>query len=169
MAQADEAFETELRLLIPRLRRFGHAITGSIDEGDDLVQEALERSLTRKAQFRAGTRLDSWIYKIMQNCWIDRKRSAVYRHSTGLPDETLANTIGEDGRNSYVARIALRQVRIAMARLHIDERLVLAAVSIDGQSYREAAETLDLPIGTVMSRLARARRKLLEALDGMDD
>ena len=79
MAQPDNSFRVELRSLIPRLRRFGHALTGSTDDGDDLVQDALEKALSRESQFQVGTRMDSWIYKIMQNAWIDRKRSASSR------------------------------------------------------------------------------------------
>jgi len=76
MNEGDNRFRGELRALIPRLRRFGHSLTGSPDDGDDLVQEALEKALSREAQFQVGSRLDSWMYKIMQNAWIDQKRSA---------------------------------------------------------------------------------------------
>lgn len=167
MTRPDYSFRPELRSLIPRLRRFGYALTGSIDDGDDLVQEALEKALSREAQFQVGTRLDSWIYRIMQNAWIDRKRSASSRVAVVQPLEDEHYAIGEDGRESFDARITLRQVRDMMQRLHADERSVLALVSIEGQSYQQAAEILGVPIGTIMSRLARARKKLLEMLDGV--
>jgi len=83
-----------------------------------------------------------------------------------MSDDTVA--VGEDGRRDFDAKISLRQVRDAMMQLHPDERSVLALVSIEGQSYREAAETLGIPIGTVMSRLARARARLLQAMDDVD-
>ena len=168
MSQGDNRFRIELRSLIPRLRRFGHALTGSADDGDDLVQDALEKALSREAQFHEGTRLDSWMYKIMQNAWIDKKRSAARQRLVVQPMEEDTFAVGEDGRDSFDARINLRQVREMMERLHVDERSVLALVSIEGQTYQQAAETLGIPIGTVMSRLARARNKLLALLDGLN-
>ncbi len=166
MGQPDNKFRAELRSLIPRLRRFGHALTGSTDDGDDLLQDALEKALSREGQFQTGTRMDSWIYKIMQNAWIDRKRSAASRGRVVQPLEDEHYAIGEDGRDSFDAKIALRQVSEMMQRLHVDERSALVLVSIDGQSYQQAADTLGIPIGTVMSRLARARNKLMRLLDG---
>jgi len=168
MGQGDNKFRIELRSLIPRLRRFGHALTGSADDGDDLVQDALEKALSREAQFNEGTRLDSWMYKIMQNAWIDKKRSAARQRLVVQPMDDDTNAIGEDGRDSFDSRINLRQVREMMERLHVDERSVLALVSIEGQTYQQAAETLGIPMGTVMSRLARARNKLLLLLEGLN-
>jgi len=168
MGQGDNKFRIELRSLIPRLRRFGHALTGSADDGDDLVQDALEKALSREAQFNEGTRLDSWMYKIMQNAWIDKKRSAARQRLVVQPMDDDTNAIGEDGWDSFDSRINLRQVREMMERLHVDERSVLALVSIEGQTYQQAAETLGIPMGTVMSRLARARNKLLLLLEGLN-
>lgn len=168
MSQGENRFRQDLRTVIPRLRRFGHALTGSPEDGDDLVQEALEKALAREDQFRPGTRLDSWIYKIMQNAWIDRKRMDSRRRRVMEPLNDETSSVSEDGRTSFDARITLRQVREMMARLHDDERVVLSLVSIDGLTYRQAAEVLDIPIGTVMSRLARARGKLVALLDGDD-
>ena len=153
MGQPDNSFRVELRSLIPRLRRFGHALTGSTDDGDDLVQETLEKALSREGQFQVGTRMDSWIYKIMQNAWIDRKRSATSRGTVLQPLDDDHDAIGEDGRDSFDAKITLRQVREMMQRLHVDERSVLALVAIEGQSYQQSAETLGIPVGTVMSPL----------------
>jgi RNA polymerase sigma-70 factor, ECF subfamily len=164
--KGDNRFRLELRSLVPRLRRFGHALTGSADDGDDLVQDALEKALSREAQYNEGTRLDSWMYKIMQNAWIDKKRSAARQRLVVQPMEDDTYAIGEDGRDTFDARINLRQVREMMERLHSDERSVLALVSIEGQTYQQAAEILGIPIGTVMSRLARARTKLLQLLEG---
>lgn len=168
MSEGDNRFRVELRALIPRLRRFGHSLTGSPEDGDDLVQEALEKALSREGQFRVGSRLDSWMYKIMQNAWIDQKRSAARRRQIIQPMSEDVVAVGEDGRDAFGSRINLRQVREAMMHLHPDERSVLALVSIEGQTYREAAETLGIPIGTIMSRLSRARARLLQLLDGDD-
>jgi RNA polymerase sigma-70 factor (ECF subfamily) len=108
------------------------------------------------------------MYKIMQNAWIDKKRSAARQRLVVQPMDDETNAIGEDGRDSFDSRINLRQVREMMERLHVDERSVLALVSIEGQTYQQAAETLGIPIGTVMSRLARARNKLLLLLEGLN-
>jgi RNA polymerase sigma-70 factor (ECF subfamily) len=128
----------------------------------------LEKALSREVQFQVGSRLDSWMYKIMQNAWIDQKRSAARRRQIIQPMSEDVVAVGEDGRDTFASRINLRQVREAMMHLHPDERSVLALVSIEGQTYREAAETLGIPIGTVMSRLSRARVRLLQLLEGDD-
>lgn len=166
MGQGHVRFRAELRALLPRLRRFGHALTGSADAGDDLVQDALEKALSREDQYREGTRLDSWMYKIMQNAWIDNRRAHARQSRVVQPMSEDIVAVSEDGRDSFDAAISLRQVREMMTRLHEDERAVLALVSIDGLTYQQAATALDVPIGTVMSRLARARNKLLQLMEG---
>lgn len=165
MSQGENRFRQDLRLILPRLRRFGHALTGSQEDGDDLVQAALEKALSREAQFAPGTRLDSWMYKIMQNAWIDQKRADARRRKVIEPMSEETHAPGEDGRASFDARITLRQVQEMMTRLHDDERSVIVLVSIEGLTYRQAADVLEIPIGTVMSRLARARNRLLTLLD----
>lgn len=164
MDSRTSSFRSELILLLPRLRRFGHALTGSADGADDLVQDALERAMRRQSQYEPGTRLDSWMYRIMQTIWIDerRKRGVRRAHAPSLPD--VLTTKGEDGRVSFPARIELEEVRKAMQQLPEECRTVLALISFDGMSYAEAAEALGIPAGTVMSRLARARRLLIEIL-----
>lgn len=164
MDSRTSSFRSELTLLLPRLRRFGHALTGSADAADDLLQDALERAMRRQSQYEPGTRLDSWMYRIMQTIWIDEQRKQRVRrgHAPSLPD--VVATKGEDGRVSFPARIELEEVRHAMQRLPDECRAVLALVCFDGMSYAETAETLDIPAGTVMSRLARARRLLIELL-----
>lgn len=155
-------FRSQLGLILPRLRRFGHALTGSEEEGDDLVQDALVKALKNESQFTPGTRLDSWIFRIMQTTWIDKMRSAKVR-AAHVPDlEATYTAAGVDGRRDFPARIALQQTRDAMSRLPDDCRIALALTSIEGYSYKEVAETLNVPIGTIMSRVSRARRLLLE-------
>ncbi|MFN3913124.1 RNA polymerase sigma factor [Hyphomonas sp.] len=158
-------FRAQLALMVPKLRRFGHALTGSADAADDLVQDALERAIRKEAQFEPGTRLDSWMFRIMQTLWIDdsRKRKVRRDHAAGLAQ--IWPSTGEDGRVSFPDKIAVTEVRDAMARLPEDCRAVLALVTIEGLSYLEAADALDIPPGTVMSRLARARRLLLDLID----
>jgi RNA polymerase sigma-70 factor (ECF subfamily) len=155
--------EEELVALLPRLRRFARALCRDDAEADDLVQAACERALTRRGRFLPGTRLDSWLYRIMQNLWLDRGRTAQARREH-LDIGLVGDLPGVDGRDETEARILLAQVRERVAALPEGQRLVLALVSVEGLSYREAAERLAVPIGTVMSRLARARRRLFDLL-----
>ena len=156
-----EDIKREMVGLVPRLRRFAYAISGSRDEGEDLVQSACLRALDRLDQFQPGTRLDSWMFRIVQTTWIDRARQRGRRAEVSDPDRLAGTSDGGLGVRSTESRMVLAQVREAMASLPEDQRVVLALVAIEGLSYKAAAETLDVPIGTVMSRLARARSKLL--------
>ena len=159
-----EDLPQQLVALLPRLRRFAYSLTGSRDDGDDIVQSACERALSRLHQWRPGTRLDSWMFRIIQTTWIDRLRARRVRGEDHDQDivETL---IGDDGRRETEARIMLARVRKAIGRLPEEQRSVLVLVAVDGLSSREASDILDIPLGTVMSRLARARRRLHEMLN----
>ena len=165
---ASERFGDQLVAVLPRLRRFARGLTGSSVEADDLVQAACERALARRHQFQEGTRFDSWMFRIVQTIWIDQIRSREVRKSDG--------DIGEDRLGSdepvrrVEARLTLAEVRRAVDRLTPDQRAALLLVTVEGLSYKEAAEVVDVPIGTIMSRLARARIALqlqLEAAGGM--
>src|SRR5271165_1667188 len=153
------------RLLIvdflPRLRRFCHAITGDPDKGDDLVQETCARALSRLAQWEAGTRLDSWMFRIAQNLWFDQRRAHKVRGDAVDIDQAY-DIPGDDGRDIAEFRLTLREVNEGIAELPADQQVLIALVCVDGLSYKEAAEVLEVPIGTVMSRLARARRALYD-------
>lgn len=156
----------ELVELLPRLRRFACALTGSLDDADDVVQAACERALSRLHQFTPGTRLDNWMFQIVRSIWIDRVRRV--RRMGEVNDPDWETHIGFDARihEQAEARMDLSIVRRAVALLPEEQRIVLALVTVEGKSYKEAAELLDVPIGTIMSRLARARKKLAEALAG---
>jgi len=152
--------------LLPRLRRFSLALTGSPDKGDDLVQETCVRALARAEQWQPGTRLDSWIFKIMHNIWIDHLRASRIR-GTVVDLDTSAELAGEDGRVTMDGRLTLAHVLDAMERLPAEQRAVLALVCVEELSYKETADLLEIPLGTVMSRLARARRFLhARAIEG---
>lgn len=144
----------QLVALLPRLRRFAHGLTGSVEEGDDLVQSACERALSRIDQWQQGTRLDSWMFRIVQTVWIDRVRK---RREVALDPKAWERLPGVDGVHQAETRSELAAVRRLVGELPEEQRTVLLLVSVDGLSYREAAEALDLPVGTVMSRLSRAR------------
>ena len=165
---ASERFGDQLVAVLPRLRRFARGLTGSSVEADDLVQAACERALARRHQFQEGTRFDSWMFRIVQTIWIDQICSREVRKTDG--------DIGEDRLGSdepvrrVEARLTLAEVRRAVDRLTPDQRAALLLVTVEGLSYKEAAEVVDVPVGTIMSRLARARIALqlqLEAGGGM--
>lgn len=153
--------EIELGLIsiLPRLRRFAIGLSGSPDEGDDLVQAACLKVLERHDQWQPDTRLDSWVYKIILNIWIDRRRSATSRLS--VPGEGLWDHIpGPPLLAEIEARLELKQTWAAIQALPEDQRQVLLLVTVEGFGYQETADLLDVPIGTIMSRLARARTTL---------
>ncbi len=156
-------FRTELVALMPRLRRFAQGLTGSAADADDLVQSTLERALERLDQWQPGTRLDSWLYRIAQNMWIDQVRSRK-SHGTAVDVEELEAIAGSDGRVTTLQQLTMRDTQRAIADLPPDQRAVLLLVTVDELSYADAAQALEIPIGTVMSRLARARKALAERL-----
>ncbi len=154
----------ELLEFLPRLRRFALGLTGSQDSADDLVQETCLRALSRIDQFEKGTRLDSWLYRIAQNVWIDERKSA--RARTPHTDlDTAADVADTLGQNAIEARITMLEVSKAISQLPDDLKVLVLVVCVDGSSYQEAAEICSIPVGTVMSRLARARRMLHGALN----
>ncbi|MDX2265580.1 MAG: RNA polymerase sigma factor [Hyphomicrobiales bacterium] len=150
----------EIVALLPRLRRFAYSLAGNQDEADDLVQAACERALARLDQFAPGSRLDSWMFRIVQTVWIDRLRYG--RRWRKVSDPVVMESIPHDARihERTEAAHALALVRSAIAALPEEQRLVVALVAVEGMSYQEAADTLGVPVGTVMSRLARARMKI---------
>jgi RNA polymerase sigma-70 factor (ECF subfamily) len=160
------SFKAELVALAPKLRRFAYSLSGTRTDADDLVQSACERALANAHRFQPGTRMDSWMYRIVQNLWLDQRRRAKVRGYAVAPEEA-GLTDGGCGARAPEDRLLLAQVRAAMARLPEAQRVVLALVAVEGRSYRETADILDVPIGTVMSRLSRAREALIEHTGGL--
>lgn len=142
--------------LLPRLRRMARALTGDAHDADDLVQLALERALARADQRRPDTRLEAWVYGIVRNAWLDELRARGRWQQVWAPEDA-AEHAGDAGVERHSEHMA---VAAALARLPPEQREVVTLVLIEGLSYRETAELLDLPIGTVTSRLARARSVL---------
>ena len=158
-----ENVRSQMIEFLPRLRRFAYALTRNLDLADDLVQDTCERALARADQWQPGTRLDSWMYKIAQNLWFDQGRAAKVRGEVSDLD-AIAELQGSDGRQVTESRLTLASVFQSLGRLPQDQQVLVALVCVDGLSYKEAADTLDLPIGTVMSRLARARQAIATAM-----
>jgi RNA polymerase sigma-70 factor (ECF subfamily) len=123
-----------------------------------VVQATCERVLSRLGQLRDHARLDAWVYGIMRNMWIDEVRSRRVRRHDELT--AASNVVGQDGEAVAEDRITLAMVRRTLAQLSEEQRSVLMLVCVDGLTYKEAAEVLGIPLGTVMSRLSRARQEL---------
>ncbi|HKX91261.1 MAG TPA: RNA polymerase sigma factor [Sphingomicrobium sp.] len=158
-------FHAELVAMIPRLRRFAHALSRNGADADDLTQAVIERALRSSGQWQAGTRLDSWLFRIMRNLWIDTVRARSRKEKVEAPEQE-AERIGEDPRDAMDASLDLKRMMDAMARLPDEQREVVALILIEGFGYRETAEMLGLPIGTVSSRLVRGRNALLDMVGG---
>ena len=154
-------FDSALIEMLPRLRRFAHALSQNGTDADDLAQATIERALRSRDQWQAGTRLESWLYRIMRNLWIDTVRSRTRRQKVEVPAEE-AEGIGEDPRESVEASFELQRMMAAMERLPAVQREIVSLILIEGFGYRETAEMLGLPIGTVSSRLVRGRTALLD-------
>jgi len=157
------SFTDQLIAVLPRLRRFARGLAGSAFAADDLVQSACERALTREHQFQEGTRFDSWMFRIVQTIWIDQIRARDVRKEES---EDEGQQIGSDESvRRAEARMALSEVRVVLRELPADQRTALMLVTVEGFSYKEAAEIADVPVGTIMSRLARARVALQAKLE----
>jgi RNA polymerase sigma-70 factor (ECF subfamily) len=154
------AFEDQLAALLPRLRRFAHALSRNSADADDLAQATVERALKSRDQWLPGSRLDSWCYRIMRNLWIDSVRSASRRSAHEAPEED-GLSVGDDPREAMDAALDLHRIMAAMARLPDEQREVVALILVEGFGYREVSEMLGVPIGTVSSRLVRGRTTLL--------
>ena len=150
-----QAVREGLILLLPRLRRLARALAGQVADADDLVQIVLERALTRAQQWRPDAALDKWVFAIARNAWRDELRARGRSQNLFAPEEAGITAI--DGSSAPAQKLALAA---AMAALPPDHREVIALVLIEGMSYAEAAELLQVPVGTVTSRLARARATL---------
>jgi RNA polymerase sigma-70 factor (ECF subfamily) len=160
------AFAQDLVALLPRLRRFAQSLTGRADSADDLVQSACERALRSQDQWEPGTRLDAWMFRIIRNLWLDGLRR---RKTEGVQEamDDGFDVAGEDGRHTTEMRLTAQAVEGALDRLAPEARDVIRFVCIEDLSYRETAERLGIPIGTVMSRLSRARLALAREI-GLD-
>ena len=158
--EQSSSFEGQLTELLPRLRRFAHALSRNSADADDLTQATIERALRSRDLWQVGTRLDSWAYRIMRNLSIDAARARSRKSAREAPEEEGLN-VGEDPREAMDAAVDLQRIMAAMARLPDEQREVVALILVEGFGYREVSEMLSLPIGTVSSRLVRGRTALL--------
>ena len=156
MPPSHGALGDEIIQLLPRLRRFARALAGNPHDADDLVQIAIERALAKSAQLRDGAPLSSWLFGILRNAWIDECRGRVRRNRLFAPEELGEHVADPTGGRQAESLV----VQAAVASLPEEQREVIGLVLVEGLSYRETAEILSVPVGTVTSRLARAREAL---------
>lgn len=147
--------------LIPRLRRYARALVGDRAAADDLLQDTLERAWSKLHLFRAGTDLRAWLFTVMHNVHVNQLRGARAMAPLDADRPEPAQRVGQ------IDTLFMRDLERALARLPVEQREVLLLVALEDMSYEEAARTLGVPVGTVMSRLARAREKLRGMMLGL--
>ena len=154
--------DDELAAVIPRLRRYALVLTGNPTRGDDLVQDTLTRAWDKRSYWRQGTDLRAWLFTIMHNVFVNQL-SAARRDAANISldaEDENGSALQISGDDDPTTRIELQEVMRQVQRLPAEQREVLMLVAIEGMHYEEVAATLGIPIGTVMSRLSRARDKL---------
>jgi RNA polymerase sigma-70 factor (ECF subfamily) len=162
MIDRSQEFREAIKELFPRIWRYCFVLTGNRSAADDLAQAACLRALEYEHQFKIGTRLDRWIFRIAQTTWLNQLRAAKIRHGSGtLPPEEigLADTAADSETILYLSQVLSTVIELPEA-----QRNVMFLVCVEGYSYKDAAEHLGVPPGTIMSRLASARAKLTASL-----
>ena len=159
MTMRSKQFRSELVAMLPRLRRFALSLARNRQDADDLVQTAVVRALTQEEAAQNAERLASWLYRIVKNLWIDERRRQAVR-GTPEPIDNLNDAPGDDGRRQIEARSDLARAQRIFDRMSPELQTAAVLVIVHGLSYRAAADLLEVPIGTVMSRVSRARRAL---------
>jgi RNA polymerase sigma-70 factor (ECF subfamily) len=161
-----DGVSNELPTLLPRLWRFALRLTGDRHDAEDLVQRACVRALERQHQLRPGTSTLSWLFSIVYSIWLNEVRARQTRlHGRIHWSQELVDAVPDPTSPSPEAYTLHRQIISAVERLPDAQRAVMLLVAVEGLSYREAAVALDVPVGTVMSRLARARQTIGELFD----
>ncbi|MCB1492897.1 MAG: sigma-70 family RNA polymerase sigma factor [Rhodobiaceae bacterium] len=160
------AFEKQALRTLPRLRRYAASLCRDPGEAEDLVQDCLERAFARRSSWR-GDNLAAWLMTILTNLYRNRVRDRASRpHHASLDDETETARTTLAAPTAEPDPISRRRLLIALETLQADQRAVLMLVVVEGYSYAEVAEILSVPVGTVMSRLSRARAALKTTLEG---
>ena len=152
----------ELIAAIPRLRRYARVLTGEASRADDLVQDTLARAWEKRALWQAGTDLRAWLFTVMHNLFVNQRALArrdaanVSLDAAGAPAEIWQMSV----RPGQLAYVELNEVLQQLGRLPSEQREVLILAAVEEMKYEEIAAVLDIPVGTVMSRLSRARERL---------
>ncbi|MFQ6549464.1 RNA polymerase sigma factor [Aestuariibius sp. 2305UL40-4] len=162
MAITPDQFKADMISLLPRLRRFALSLTRSGPDADDLLQEAVTTALQKWQQYDPSQPLDRWMFRVVRNHWISEVRKRKVRQGEGQVAAEDAVELQVENRNEDM--MTAQQVRRKVADLDEDLAQPLMLVCAEGYSYRETSEMLDIPIGTVMSRIHRARKLLISSL-----
>ena len=147
---------------IPRLRRYARALTGERTRADDLVQDTLERALIKLHLWQPGSDMRAWLFTLMHNVFINQLRAQSARSTVELDDEAAQVAV----RPTQTDWLEVRDLQAALLRLPEEQREVLLLVGLEQMTYEESAGVLGIPVGTVMSRLSRARERLRGLLAG---
>lgn len=156
-------FSDDMIAALPNLKRYAMSLCRRADIADDLVQTTVERAFRNRDRFDPGTKLLAWMMRILRNAWIDQTR----RNKTRGPEVELADApeiAGTDGVRVVESRNMLQKTADALDLLPADQRDVVIIVCVQGMTYQEAADILEIPVGTVMSRLARGRAALAQKI-----
>ncbi len=145
---------------LPRLRRYARALTGDAARADDLVQDTLERALAKLDLWQPGSNLRAWLFTLMHNLFVNQIRRQ------GPHETLLDDALDEPVSGGQMEALAARDIHAALAKLPESQRVILLLVGLEQFSYGEAAEVLGVPVGTVMSRLSRAREHMRHLLAG---
>ena len=160
----EDTLKTEMIRLLPKLRSFALRLCRNPDQADDLVQTTCERAIRSLDQFDPATRLDSWMFRILQNLYFNTVRDTANR--ARLFDLAMLDfEESYDGAKAATSSLELQRVQVFIGELEEDSREILLKIAVEGRSYKDVAAELGVPIGTVTSRLARARLKLREWLE----
>ncbi len=162
MAMTPDQFKSEMISLLPRLRRFAMSLTRSGPDADDLLQDACATALQKWQQYDPAQPLDRWMFRVVRNLWISEVRKRNVRQGAGQVPAEEATELRVESQPDEV--LAAKEVRRKVDDLDPDLAQPLMLVCAEGYSYREASELLSIPIGTVMSRIHRARKQLVSSL-----
>jgi RNA polymerase sigma-70 factor, ECF subfamily len=157
--EAERTVRAGLESHLARLWRYGLTLSGARDVAEDLVQATCVRAIERALQFQPGTRLDHWVFAILRSIWFNEIRARRVRLGRGVLD--AGEALSFDGAHEIETNISAGQVLRAVGALPQAQRETVLLVYVEGYSYREAADLLGAPIGTIMSRLAAARAALV--------
>ena len=157
---------TQIAEAIPSLRRYAWALARSRDRADDLVQDCLLRALSARDSFQPGTNLNAWLFTILRNCFLNDVRRDGRRRAWEAEEDR--SEFGRAIDSPQVDQIALTELSLHIRQLPAGMREALMLVTIEGMSYEQAAEVMGVPVGTVRSRLSRARRSLLTMQAGFE-
>ncbi|WP_289041240.1 RNA polymerase sigma factor [uncultured Aliiroseovarius sp.] len=158
-----DPFAEDIIAVLPNLKRFAISLCRRPDLADDLVQTAVERALRGRTSYDPTTRLEPWLFRILRNAWIDITRRNQTR-GVEVDADTAFDMPTVDGVRDIEARLMLDKTNTALQTLPDEQREVMILVCMQEMTYKEASAILDIPIGTVMSRLARGRLALAEKL-----